>query len=92
MPKKSTKEIDLQKNLKLYYGAVGVIILGYIFLSIGDANSVTSLTLGPIILVIGYLVAMPIALLAGVGKKEEEKQKETGDNKQEPLSKKQANK
>ena len=66
-------KIDLSKNLKLYYAAVGVILLGYIFLSIGDANSITSLTLGPIVLVIGYLVAMPIALLSGVRKKEIQK-------------------
>ena len=72
MQKKSSEKEDFQKNLKLYYGAVLVIILGYIFLSVGDANSVTSLTIGPIVLVVGYLVAMPIALLTGIGKKNPE--------------------
>ncbi|MCD6308395.1 MAG: hypothetical protein J7M24_05295 [Candidatus Latescibacteria bacterium] len=63
----------LSKNVKYYYIAVAVVVLGYIILSIGGANSFTSLTLGPIILVAGYLVAIPIALLAGVGKDEGEK-------------------
>ena len=63
---------DFKKNLKLYYCAVGVIILGYVLLSIGNANSITSLTLGPVVLVVGYLIAMPIALLTGLGKKESE--------------------
>ncbi len=69
MQRKILNKLSLSNNLKLYYGAVGVIILGYIFLSIGDANSLTSLTIGPIILVLGYIIAMPIALLAGVHKK-----------------------
>jgi hypothetical protein len=72
MQRKSPKKDDFRKNLRLYYGAVGVIILGYVFLSIGDANSFTSLTLGPIVLVVGYLIAMPIALLSGLGKKDGE--------------------
>ena len=69
MQKKNVKKIDLSRNLKLYYAAIGVIILGYIFLAIGDANSFTSITLGPIILLLGYIVAVPIALLSGVLKK-----------------------
>jgi len=55
--------IDLKKNLIGYYIAIGVIIAGYIFLAIGDANSFTSRTLGPVIMVIGYIIAMPAALL-----------------------------
>ncbi|MFC1693590.1 hypothetical protein ACFL1R_08810 [Candidatus Latescibacterota bacterium] len=70
MHKKNTTKIDLTKNLKLYYAAVAVILLGYVLLAISDANSVTSLTLGPIVLVLGYLVVMPIALLTGVHKKD----------------------
>ena len=65
MKKKAQKE-DLSKNLKLYYGAIGIIILGYIFLSIGSADSFTSITLGPIVIVLGYIVAVPFALLSGV--------------------------
>ena len=66
MQKKNVKKDDLSRNLKLYYTAIGIIILGYIFLAIGNADSFTSITLGPIILVLGYIVAVPIALLSGV--------------------------
>ena len=74
MARKSTPSIGFTRNLLLYYAAIGVIILGYVFLSIGGANSFTSLTLGPVVLVAGYLVAMPVALLVGVrsGPKDEE--------------------
>ena len=69
MKQKKSIKTDFSKNVKRYYAAVGIIILGYIILSIGDANSFTSLTLGPIVLVIGYLVAIPVALLTGVRKR-----------------------
>ena len=72
MQRKGVKKADLSKNVMMYYGAVAVVILGYIFLSIGEANSFTSLTLGPVVLVIGYLVAIPIALLSGVRKKKDD--------------------
>jgi len=84
MPRKNEEKVNFSINLKLYYGAVAVIILGYIFLSLGNANSITSLTLGPIILVIGYLIAMPIALLSGIGKKENGK--DLSESKKEPAS------
>ncbi len=65
MARKSVPSIGFTRNLILYYAAIGVIILGYVFLSVGGANSFTSLTLGPVVLVAGYLVAMPVALLVG---------------------------
>ena len=70
MQRKNEKNVEFSRNLKLYYAAIGIIIIGYIFLSIGDANSFTSITLGPIILVLGYIVAVPIALLCGGSKKD----------------------
>jgi hypothetical protein len=78
--KKTALKDDLSGNLKMYYAAIGIIILGYIFLSIGTADSFTSITLGPIIIVLGYLVAVPFALLSGVLKKEDSKTSE-GSNK-----------
>ena len=69
MQRKINGTTDFSRNLKLYYAAIGIIVLGYLFLSIGDADSFTSITLGPVILVIGYLVAVPIALLSGVSQK-----------------------
>ena len=74
MQRKIQKREDFSKNVVLYYAAVGVIILGYIIFSIGDANSFTSLTLGPIVLVIGYLVAITVALLKGVRKSDNDKE------------------
>lgn len=69
MARNIPKKDDLSKNVVFYYLAVFIVIAGYVFLSIGDANSFTSLTLGPVVLIIGYLIAIPVALLAGVGKK-----------------------
>ncbi len=66
MARKVQEKANFRKNLILYYGAIGVIIVGYLLLAIGDANSITSLTLGPIVLVIGYIIVMPIALLTGM--------------------------
>jgi hypothetical protein len=40
-----------------------VIIVGYLLLSQGPANNPLSLTWAPIVLVVGYLVLLPIALL-----------------------------
>ena len=71
MKRKSPKRNDLSRNLKLYYMAIGVIILGYFFLSLGSADSFTSITLGPIIIVVGYIVAVPLALLSGIHEKED---------------------
>ncbi|MFC1541211.1 hypothetical protein ACFL50_02035 [Candidatus Latescibacterota bacterium] len=81
MNKKITKD-DLSRNLKFYYMAIGVIILGYIFLSIGNAESFTSITLGPIVIVFGYIVAVPFALLSGVLKKENSDSSENSKNSQ----------
>ena len=78
MQKKTAKKVDFTRNIKLYYVAIGIIILGYIFLAIGDADSFTSLTLGPVIIVIGYLAAVPIALLSG-SRKKESNNKKSGD-------------
>lgn len=41
-----------------------VIIAGYFFLSQGPADSFQSRTLGPVLLVIGYCVFVPIGLMA----------------------------
>jgi len=79
MPKKAVKKEDFGKNIKLYYGAVGFIVLGYVFLALGGANSISSLTIWPIVLVIGYLIAMPVALLTGIGKKDDDSGSESGE-------------
>lgn len=40
-----------------------VIILGYFIMASGDTYSFRSLTIAPIVLLIGYLVIIPIAIL-----------------------------
>lgn len=52
-----------KKNLYLFLIGVGIILIGFIFLSIGPATSVWSLTIAPIVLTIGYLIAIPVALI-----------------------------
>jgi hypothetical protein len=50
-------------NYLLFGIGLLVIIVGYIFLSIGPWDSFYSLTAAPILLVIGYCVIFPIAIL-----------------------------
>lgn len=50
-------------NYLLFALAAFLLILGYIFMSIGPVNSFWSLTLSPIILVISYCVVFPLAIL-----------------------------
>ena len=71
--KKTTKDQKTKKkkfifpltteNYQLFGIGILVIILGYISLSKGPADSFWSLTLAPIILVIGYCVVIPVAIL-----------------------------
>ena len=86
MQRKVPPKTDFLKNVKLYYAAVGVIVLGYIILSIGKANSFTSLTLGPVVLVIGYLVAIPISLLTGVKKTDGSKEGSESKNNKDKIA------
>ena len=87
MQKKTVTKIDFSRNLLLYYVAIGIVILGYIFLSIGNANSFTSLTLGPIVLIVGYLIAVPIALLSKARKTETQVTESTDKNPQTKIKK-----
>ena len=70
MQRRKPTPLSLRRNLIWYYGAIGIIMLGYISLAIGSADSFTSRTLGPVIIVIGYLIAVPVALIAGVLRKD----------------------
>ena len=52
------------RNNYIFFGAAMLtIIVGYIFLGMGEVNGVWSLTLAPILLVIGYCILVPIALI-----------------------------
>jgi len=62
-------------NYILFAIGLVVIILGYIVMATGDTYSFQSLSLAPIILLIGYLVIIPISIL--YRKKEKSQQSPT---------------
>ncbi len=52
-----------RKNWSLFLLGLAAIILGYALLSIPPATGFLSLTLAPILLVTGYCVLIPVAIL-----------------------------
>jgi len=50
-------------NYIIFITAILFLIIGYIFLSIGPVNGVWSLTIAPIVLLFGYIVLIPLAIL-----------------------------
>ncbi len=50
-------------NLVIIGVGILVIILGYIIMAMGDATSSLSVTVAPIVLVIGYCVIIPVGIL-----------------------------
>lgn len=60
-----------RRNARIFAAGLAVILIGYICLAQPPAEGFLSLTLAPILLVLGYCVLIPIALLLGDGKKDE---------------------
>ena len=52
------------RNLRLFVLGLVVIALGYFFLSRPPVDGFMSLTLAPLLLVVGYCVLIPMALLS----------------------------
>ena len=52
-----------RKNYVLFAIGVFIIIVGYLIMYLGEVDSFQSLTLSPILLLIGYLIIIPYALL-----------------------------
>ena len=52
-----------RKNYLLFGVGVFVIIVGYLIMYIGEVNSFQSLVISPLLLLAGYLVIIPLALL-----------------------------
>jgi len=50
-------------NYILFISGIIMIILGYIIMASGETNSFQSLSLSPVILLIGYLILIPASLL-----------------------------
>lgn len=62
--KKRVGQISFHReNYIIFLIGMLTLILGYIFLAQGPADSFWSLTLAPILLVLGYCVIIPIAIL-----------------------------
>jgi len=62
--KKSRETIPFgRENFIIFLIGILVIVLGYIALAQGPADSFWSLTLAPILLVISYCVIIPIAII-----------------------------
>ena len=52
-----------RKNYLLFGVGVFVIIVGYLIMYLGEVNSLQSLVISPLLLLAGYLVIIPLALL-----------------------------
>ncbi len=61
--KKRETIVFSRENFIIFLIGILVIILGYIFLAQGPADSFWSLTLAPILLVISYCIIIPISIL-----------------------------
>ncbi len=61
---KESRTLYLKSGNYLLFGlGLVLIIIGFITLSKGPWNSISSLTFAPILLVIGYLIVVPFAIL-----------------------------
>lgn len=62
-PKPRPKLPYAERNIWLFGLGLVTIALGYVFLSLPPVDGFMSLTLAPLLLVLGYCVFIPIALL-----------------------------
>ena len=54
-----------ERNMWLFGLGLATIALGYVFLSLPPVDGFMSLTLAPLLLILGYCVFIPLALLSG---------------------------
>ena len=59
-----------RRNAIVFAAGIGTILVGYLCLSRPPVDGFMSLTLAPILLVLGYCVLIPIALLLGSKEKD----------------------
>lgn len=57
-------------NYRIFIAGIAVLIIGYIFMMQGPHDSFLSLHLSPVLLVIGYCILIPLAILYRSSKKE----------------------
>ncbi len=71
--------LPLGPRNRFWFGvAVGVIAVGYIFLSIGPWDSFWSLSLAPVLLGLGYFVLIPYAIMTRGERPRTEERKTAG--------------
>lgn len=63
-PKPRPKLPYTERNMWLFGLGLVTIALGYVFLSLPPVDGFMSLTLAPLLLILGYCVFIPIALLS----------------------------
>lgn len=56
-------ELPQRENYIILFIGIAVIVLGYIVMAAGDATSPLSVTIAPLILVLGYCVIVPFGIL-----------------------------
>jgi hypothetical protein len=54
-----------KRNIMIILAGVGVIALGYIIMLVSPTMSAMALTVAPIVLLVGYLIVVPMGILAG---------------------------
>ncbi|MBL0174514.1 MAG: DUF3098 domain-containing protein [Ignavibacteria bacterium] len=61
----ATRQVDLpqKSNYVILIAGVVVILLGYVVMAAGDATSPLSVTVAPIILILGYCVLVPLGII-----------------------------
>ncbi len=52
-----------KRNMHIFLVGISAIILGYIFLAIGDTYDTMSMVISPILLALGYFVIVPFSIL-----------------------------
>jgi len=73
-----------QKNLITFIIGTVVIVIGYILLSVAPWDNPVSLSVAPIVLILGYLVIFPMAIF--IGSKQAEEHIENSKGKTNPKS------
>ena len=52
-----------KKNYIVFFLGLALLMISYILMSSGSVNSFQSLVISPILLILGYLIVIPVALL-----------------------------
>ena len=59
-------------NYIFFIAGIGIIIIGYFLMAQGPWDNPLSLSFSPVVLLIGYIIVIPLAILFRKGKKEKD--------------------